>query len=100
MGTFKTDAGIAGLTLVDMTTDACTSKKTPTLFGLLTFGWNAPVCSIDAGTNVTISASIEINPLIPLLAAETTTTILWTTPKGETLLCYEIESTGKPDSLI
>jgi len=84
---FKTDAGIAGLTLVDMTTDACASKQTHTLFGLLTFGWNAATCPITAGTNVTISANIEISPLIPMVAAETTTTIVWTTSKGETLLC-------------
>jgi len=97
---FKTDAGIAGLTLVDMTTDACASKQTRTLFGLLTFGWNGATCPIAAGTNVTISANIEISSAIPLVAAETTTTVVWMTSKGETLLCYEVESTGKSDNFL
>jgi hypothetical protein len=96
---FKTDAGIAGLTLVDLKTDPCgKSKKVSTLFGLLTFGWNGAKCPIAAGTNTSISTEIAISPLIPLVAAETTTTIVWKTQEGETLFCYEVETTGKPDS--
>jgi len=96
---FKTEAGIAGLTLVDMKVDACKkSTYVRTLFGLLTFGWNGASCPLAAGTNTTISMEAAISPTIPMLAAETTTTIVWTTPQGETLFCYEVETTGKPDT--
>jgi len=97
---FKTEAGVAGLTLVDMMTDACKSHRVSTVFGLLTFGWEAARCPLAAGTNATLTATVAIDPSVPMLAAETTTTIVWTTPQNETLLCYTIESTGKRDDIV
>jgi len=97
---YKTEAGIAGLTLVDMTTDACQSKGVKTVFGSMTFGWEAPKCPLKAGTNVTMTGTINVSPVIPMLAAETTTTIVWITPQNETLACATIESTGKPDDIV
>jgi hypothetical protein len=91
--TIKLEAGAVDITLMDVWGDICSSKSVSTLYGMIRFGWGGLDCPVKAGKK-NIPLSLTLSPVIPLLAAQTTTTVLATSSEGENLFCMEVVTTG------
>jgi hypothetical protein len=90
----KLEAGVFGLTLIDMVGDICSQKSVSTLYGLFRMSWEGMECPVKAG-NASVPLSITINAIVPLLAAMTTTTVVATRTTGEQIFCMEVITTGR-----
>lgn len=95
--TMKLEAGVFGITLIDISGDICEGKKASTLLGMMHAAWDGVNCPVAAGKQ-DVAVSITISALIPLLAAQTTTTVVATSSEGELMFCMEVITTGKGKS--
>jgi len=92
--TIKLENGALGITLIDVWGDFCSSKSVSTLFGLIRFTWDGFDCPVKAGKQ-SVPLSLTLAPVIPLFAAQTTTTVMAMSAQGEQLFCIEVVTTGK-----
>lgn len=101
--TIKMSSGGFGMTLMDFSgEDACNGKVGEwTLADQIHLTWFPLSCPVKAGPGVFSSKlRLFVDPLVPMSAAHTTTTVLAHSPDGEEIFCIEVVTQAPPSDVL
>lgn len=93
--TVKMTSGALGLTFFDFSGDACQASEMQKSFeNQMHLTWKGINCPLVPGKH-DVNLELYVDPLIPKIAAHSTTTLLLHSVEGEEILCMEVAVEGK-----